>query len=614
MRALSFILPLVLLLLGGCKKERPEPVLATLTEIQGQVSVLHGAETRAGRVSEPVHQGETLVTGPGSEAVLRYVNGVEIQVEENSRFRVNGVPGALTLELEQGRIISTAPPEGNSKLTITGRFGQAEVIRAAEMVFDLRAAEPRLTLEYGEIRVVNAEGQPVQVVKGQELVFSLGKAEPPPVQVVRAKEIVFYLEPRGGAKRELGPGGAFEVPAKSTARLSSEGLQLSLAGGTAGALTSASLQGDQHAYALQLSRGEARLQFGEGQHALKLTDGRGDFELKVSEQSTLSVSHPQSGAEVRVLAGQAELVAEGKATVLKPGEALDRSAEAPQAEAASAPALLLAPEVKARVFADSLPAAGIRAPSSPEGPLRVEVASESSFREPLLAGRAGAAWVPLELPGRGERHWRFLAADGSVREQGSVEVQPDRGRSSFSGQSPRAEVLDTGLKATVYFQGAVPSLHFQFSAQEGARAYRLRVYRASDPRTVLLERAAERTQSTLEPGALGEGSYLWYVAALGAAGEELGGGRMNKLELVYDNARRGLAIRRPRQGERMGRGQVLVDGVAPLGARLLVNEQPMALDAKGRFSQRVPASQVLVFRLISAQGEAYWVRTLRSAR
>jgi hypothetical protein len=240
------------------------------------------------------------------------------------------------------------------------------------------------------------------------------------------------------------------------------------------------------------------------------------------------------------------------------------------------------------------------------------VAGDPAFREPLFAGRVGQRWVRVTPPAKGELHWRFLAQDGAPRAQGSARFQPDKGLSSLSAKSPKAEVLETGLKASIYFQGAVPSLHFNFEAREGARSYRIRIYRANNPQTPLLERAATRTQYTLEPGALGEGNYLWYVAALGAGGEELTGGRMNKLELVYDNARRGLAVSRPRAGERPGPTGVPLEGVAPIGSRLFVNGQPVALDAKGRFSQRLPPTQVLVFRLVSEQGEAYWVRTLRS--
>jgi ferric-dicitrate binding protein FerR (iron transport regulator) len=238
-RPLSLTLPLLLLLWAcDCGKPPPAaaPALARLTQVQGDVSVLRAAERRAARVNEPLAAGETLVTGPGSAARVRYVNGAEVQVGENSRFRVSGAPGSLTLELEEGRVISTAPKSATTGLTVVGRFGRAELVTAAEMVFDLREESPRLTLEYGEIRVLDPEGKPVQMVQGEELDFSLRKPAPP---LVQGEEIVFFLEPRGGKarvrgaqqadfaevspeqRRELKPGSAFEVPAQATARLRS---------------------------------------------------------------------------------------------------------------------------------------------------------------------------------------------------------------------------------------------------------------------------------------------------------------------------------------------------------------------------------------------------------
>lgn len=642
MRALSLTLPLLLLLWGceGCdKKPSATPdastvaQLAKLIQVQGQVTVLRETVSRPGRVDEPISPGETVVTGPASSAKVRYVNGAEVEVAENSRFRVNGVPSALTLELEEGRIVSSSPKTGGGGLTVSGRFGKAELVTGAEMVFDLRDKDPKLTLEYGEIRVIDPEGQAVPLVVGEELTLSLGKPEKPPVPVVVGEELVFNLKPQGGKARvrgakdtaftevspdqtrELGSGSAFEIPANASARLSSTGLQVSLSGDTAGVLTSATRQGQESAYALQLGRGKARLQFASGKQSLKLTDAKGEVELKVSEQSTLTVSNPQSGATVTVLAGQAELVADGKTTVIKAGEQLQHTSASPQAAQASAPVLVLPPEAKAaRVFTDGLPTVGIQVPSASASALRVEVADEPSFREPLLAGRAGAEWVRVEPPARGELHWRFLGEDGSVRTQGSARFQQDRGRSSLAGQSPKAEVLETGLKATVYFQSAVPSLHFSFEPRPGAHSYQLRIYRASDVKKPLLQRVMKDTQYSLEPGALNEGNYLWYVAALGSGGDELAGGRMNKLDLVYDNERRGLALSRPRPGERAVKGSAPVEGVVPLGSRLFINGQAITLDAKGRFSQRVPATDALVFRLVSGQGEAYWVRMLRSDR
>lgn len=634
MRAFSFTLPLLLLLWGceGCGQKPGAPRIAQLTQVQGQVTVLQDAASRTARADEPLYPGETVVTGPASTARVRYINGAEVEVSENSRFRVNGTPGALSLEMEKGRIVSTAPQATSGGLTVTGRFGRAELPTASAMVFDLREEEPRLTLEYGEIRVLSPQGQVIPMARGKELVLSLGELQEPPPPMARAQALVFVLEAEGGPARvrgaqqsaftalapgqprELGPGTAFEIPAKGSARLSSEALQVNLSGGTAGTLTEASREGEQRTYALRLSQGKARLQFGPGQHTLKLTDARGEVELKVSEQSTVSVSEPQAGSTVAVLSGQAELVAGGRSTLLQAGEAVNLSSSSAQATREPAPPLVLPSDAKVRVFSDGLSSAAVQVPSSSGGPLRVEVAREPSFREPLLAGRAAAEWVRLEPPARGELHWRFLGEDGAVRAQGSARFEADRGRSSVAAESPKAEIMETGLQAKVLFQSAAPALHFTFEPREGARSYQLRIYRAADVKTPLLQRVANKNQYTLEPGALGEGRYLWYVAALGPGGSELAGGRMNKLELVYDNARRGLALSRPRPGERLGKRGVPVEGVVPPGSRLFLNGQKVAVDGKGRFSLRLPPTETLVFRLVSGQSEAYWVRTFRSAR
>lgn len=638
MRALSFTLPLLLLLWGceGCEQKPPKPTvpqIATLTQVQGAVTVQQDAAARPAQVNEPLYPGETIVTGQGGTARVRYINGAELEVSENSRFRVNGGPGALTVEVQAGRVVSSSPKEGGGGgLTVTGPFGRAEMVTASMMVFDLREKEPKLTAQFGDIRVLGTDGQAVPVVVGQPMVFDLSKPTPAPVPVVSAQMIVFTLRSSDGKarvkgardadftelgpeqSRELGAGSAFEIPAKSSAQLISSDLQVNLAGGSAGTFQEASREGDARTYALRLSQGAARLQFGEGQHTLKLDDGRGQVELKVSEQSTISVSAPESGSTVQVLTGKAELVADGKTTVVQAGERLNRASAAAQASREPVPALVLPPDIKTRVFSDGASVAGIQVPPGASGPLKVEVASEPSFSQPLLAGRVAADWVRVEPPGRGELHWRFLGEDGAVRTQGSARFEPDRGRSSLTSESPKAEVMETGLNARVLFQSAAPALHFTFAPREGARSYQLRLYRASDPKTPILQRVTNKNQYTLDPGSLSEGRYLWYVAALGPGGDELAGGRMNKLELVYDNERRGLALSRPRPGEKLGKGELPVEGVVPVGSRLFLNGQAVALDAKGRFSQRVAATDTLVFRLVSGQSEAYWVRTLRSPR
>jgi hypothetical protein len=173
-------------------------------------------------------------------------------------------------------------------------------------------------------------------------------------------------------------------------------------------------------------------------------------------------------------------------------------------------------------------------------------------------------------------------------------------------------VTETGLKAVVYFQSVLPEITFVYPPRDGAVQYRLRVYKADDLKNPIWQREEKDVRSTVPAGKLGEGSFLWYAAGLSAQGAELAGGRMNKLDMIYDNSRRSLAIARPRQGERVGK-VVEASGIAPIGSKLTLNGKAASLDGKGRFRVSVPSSPFLVFRLVTDDGgESYWVRQVRS--
>jgi hypothetical protein len=85
------------------------------------------------------------------------------------------------------------------------------------------------------------------------------------------------------------------------------------------------------------------------------------------------------------------------------------------------------------------------------------------------------------------------------------------------------------------------------------------------------------------------------------------------LDLVFDNALSTLIIDRPEVGEVCPQDGVLARGAAPLGARLFVNDQKVALDSKGRFDERLPPAKKVVFHLVERNGvETFWVRALRT--
>jgi hypothetical protein len=198
---------------------------------------------------------------------------------------------------------------------------------------------------------------------------------------------------------------------------------------------------------------------------------------------------------------------------------------------------------------------------------------------------------------------------------GQATFRADSGQTVLDLEHPHNEVADTGLKATVYFQSVLPAITFNYSPYDGAASYRVRVYRAEDLKTPVVDQNSNEARLVVSGGKLGEGTYVWYAAPLDAAGAEMAGGQMNKLDIVYDNSMTTLAISRPKPGDHIDGSTVRAEGVAPLGAKLFVNGQPASLDAKGRFGLDVPRSTSLVFRVLDGTGrETYWVRVLKNGK
>jgi hypothetical protein len=218
----------------------------------------------------------------------------------------------------------------------------------------------------------------------------------------------------------------------------------------------------------------------------------------------------------------------------------------------------------------------------------------------------------VPAPHRADLYWRVTGKNGEKGPIGHARFEPDRRRSVLDLEHPHNLVGESGPMTTVYFQGVVPTLTFSYAPKPGAVHYRLRVYKAGALEQPIVERTVTDTRVPVDANVLKEGSYVWHAVPLGAEGQELAGGRMNKLELVYDNALTRLAIGSPKPNEVATGPEVEALGVAPLGSKLFINGKPARLDGKGRFQEKVSRAPAVVFRLVGKNGsESYWIRKLR---
>jgi hypothetical protein len=266
-----------------------------------------------------------------------------------------------------------------------------------------------------------------------------------------------------------------------------------------------------------------------------------------------------------------------------------------------------------RVYADGLREVTLSWPSELRG-AEVEVARDAGFKQLLRTEKASLTQLTVPAPRRGELFWRVAGGEGPAARRllGHARFRPDRPPSALDLARPQNLIEEAGQATTVYFQAVRPDLTFSFAPTSGAQRYRLRIFRAGALEAPLFEDVIAGTRASVPASVLDEGDYLWHAQALDGTGRALGGGRMNKLTIAYDNALTTLAIASPRPGERIAGNEVKVSGVAPLGSRLYVNGRHAPTDEKGRFDMRIQASPSVVFRLVGKNGgESYWVRKLR---
>ena len=240
-----------------------------------------------------------------------------------------------------------------------------------------------------------------------------------------------------------------------------------------------------------------------------------------------------------------------------------------------------------RVYSDGLREVTLSWPAELAG-AEVQVASDPAFKRVIRSERSTLARLTVPAPRQGELHWRVVSGDGEGAREllGQARFQLDRPRSTPGRRRLHNIVDESGQTTTVYYQSTRPDLTFVFATTLGAVRYRLRIYQSGQLDRPLLEREVRENRCTVPANTLEEGDYLWHAQPLDADGRLLGGGRMNKLALAYDNSLQTLAISSPRSGEVVAGGEVTVSGVAPLGSRLYLNGTAVTIDDKGRFQIR----------------------------
>ncbi|WP_338279644.1 hypothetical protein [Corallococcus caeni] len=644
-------LSLLVLLSGcsGCEREeapKPPPVvevdagavvpIGRLEGLSGDVRLERGGKVGPA-VEGPLLAGDAVETGESGSATVRFPGDRTVEVGSEGRFAVGSDATGIVMKVERGIVLSRVPAGGKPDsagpkvtLNILTPFGLTRVgPDPSEVKVAVAEDSARVEVKLGAIELVSKDGKTLRAAQGDAVDLTRERAEvtPSAPRIVELAPIAVTVRATSGNA---------EVKSKDTGRwrkvrrdgevlafgdgvrakggeavlsLKDSGSVLTLAPGAEAVLESAGQQG---------TIDEARVNLLQGLLAVQLAMGRQSrvvlpqMTVESGSGARLEIRRTQTGMQVAAHTGDVTLRRGEARQELRAGEratvATDGTAKVEPLEAA---VVAVGPGEGTEIFHRGLSEVALTWEG--EGDAVVEAAQDAAFKRPVLWGRVHRASVNVSALARGTLYWRARKEDGTQVAAGSVHFAPESPTSSLA--RVRNVVPEGPEKTTIFYQDKPPAVTFTYGEEPQAHTYRVAVYKAGSLATPVVQRTVSEPRAALEAGALGEGSYLWSVTPLSQAGAALKGGRMNKLELVYDNSVVGLVVDSPRQGASAAE-KVRASGVAPVDARLSINGRAVPLDAKHRFDTWVPPMgmpPLLVFKMTRPGApDVLTVRTLKT--
>lgn len=628
---------LALLAVAGCSEGPPPPApppvvrpppagkkpAGALEGPQGKVTVERDGKTGPAKAG-PVFTKDAIETGEDGAAVLRFPGDRLVELGADGRFVIEQSGGGVLLTVAKGLVLTRVPAgsadggEVEVLLTISTPFGLTRV-GGASVQITVGETSADVAVKLGEIEVVPKGGEATKLGAGKRTSLG-GSRELPPISLAIVASAGKAEHKPAGAKAftrvnpkkppALAAGDALKVtdgrvtvaPEGSTSRFT-------LTRGSEVVLLEAGSGAGLEATALDMKKGELEVNAPRAQKTkVGVAAGLG---LSSEAGGQYAVRKVGGGYELDAKAGDVTVEREGQEPVVVPGghTALIGGKDVRVRDAARE-VVTLPSRNGLKLFHPGLKKVTL----TWDGPdevkdWRIAISSEPGFKNPSLDGVVHERFVTVPVPARGVLYWRVYKGD-EEHERGNVQFSPEPSSADLSRN--KNLVPDGPDTTTIYYQDKPPVVTFTWAKEAGAARYALKVYREGELGKAIAERSADETQVALPESTLSEGKYLWSVTPTDAKGKELKGGRLNKLNMVYDNAVPQLIIKAPRNGEAGGKS-VRVAGIAPVGAKVFVNGKAMDLDEKARFEAQVaplPGGRV-VFRMVNGSAETYTVRTVK---
>lgn len=596
---------------------------ATLRAITGAVTLTRDGKS-ATATTGPLYEKDVVETSDQSNATLRFSNGREVELGENGRIEIGTTGDELVLNVGQGIVVSRVGESGGAGdalgLTIDTPYGLVRV-GSGGVSLNVQANEASVDVLVGEVTLVGREGAAIPLEAGAGGTLSKRGAsrtvtlEPLTIALtqtsgrieLKKKDAKAFAPVNPKKPPPLGPGDSLRATS-GTAALTPEksDAKVSLApGAEVGIGESAKNQGVEE-LALELRKGQLQLSFPYGQkRVVKPGDG---LTLTAPEGGVLTVTRGKNGLELSSVVGDVIVQTEGGPVTVKGGQTATLGPSGVDAKDGSREALVLPSRLGLRLLHPGQERVALAWPGDDDKPYRLKVGLDAALEHPLIDGVVHHPFFNTVAPARGALFWKVFAGDEELA-KGSVSCAQEK----LSGELDELtnEVASSRPTTRIFFQDKPPSLTFTWKAPEKPAAeYLLKVYKAGALTTPIQEKRTTSTSAQLPP--IPEGSYQWDVTYLDASGTPIGTmGKLAALEVQYDNAVRSLVIKSPRNGDPAG-AKISVNGVAPLGAKVTANNQPLSLDPKARFTGQVsplPGARV-AFRVVHQGAETIIVRWL----
>lgn len=361
-----------------------------------------------------------------------------------------------------------------------------------------------------------------------------------------------------------------------------------------------------------LSHGHARLQAQRSRVDIKQTVDVADTPLAIDigpQRADVELSQQGNLSEMTVRFGKVTLpdgtlVRGGQGATLQDGRLV-----APVRDAFVG-AVALSPGRSSVVFyTDRVPPVRFEAPAQATDVDTVRFSADRNIRRRLTEEHVTGGHFTSDEVKAGRTYWR-VGGRGKPTQLDVVKEPQRAGERSGS----ETNLDDNGEATTIYYGNALPRVRLHWPRQSSADLYSVQLFTPGRSNTPLFRRTTRKNDVSVPSDKLREGSFVWRVVPIDAAGKPLTSAQDNSITLSHDAEVHGLVLRTPQPALRTTQSKVLAQGDVEAGCMLTLNGRAVPIDRRHQFSQTLPlvaGDNHFIFRL-TKQGrpDRYYVRTI----